>query len=445
MLYNRFLERVVLPLGDFLTGSIVMKTLRCWRKISVSSEEQITELAEEKLRKILNFSVQKVPYYRNIVKECEENPYEWIKHFPIMKKKDIKENIDTLLSMPKETLIKSETSGSSGERGLVYKSKREISIGRALILLIWEWAGFYPGKPILQTGITVNRGFVKKMKDILLRTRYTIAFGLSDKELLPILQKQRGKENFHIAGYASSLYVLSEICLRAGIENVKFDKAISLGDKMFPHYRNAIKTAFGCDVVDTYGISEGIVIAAQKDLDYYYILSPHVYLELVDDEGRLVPDGELGHVIVTSLDAYAMPLIRYYTGDLAVKLPRSKYPKRREFKFPLLEKVIGRDTDIVKTVSGKYMIVHFFTGIFEFISEIRQFRVIQRDLNCMEIEYIPAENFREQVLKEIEQTIWNFLKEPFEIHWIRVDYISPTASGKPQIIQSFLSPKKNDA
>src|SRR5690606_1855071 len=120
----------------------------------------------------------------------------------------------------------------------------------------------------------------------------------------------------------------------------------------------------------------------------FYIYTPSSYLELLDDDDRPVPDGEIARVVVTKLDGYAMPLIRYDTGDLAIKLPRHLYPNIRRFNFPLLQKVIGRNTDIINTPEGKNLIVHTFTGIFEFYEEIKQFRVIQREIAKIEIEFI---------------------------------------------------------
>ncbi len=438
MKYTKFVENLLMPLGDTITGSDVMRRLHYFQRVTSLSEEEISEHSKEKLIKLLDFSVKKIPYYYKLNSSIKENPYEWIKDFPIMTKATIKKNVNNLLSKPKNKLILSSTSGSSGEYGIVYKDKKDISNGRALILLFWGWAGFKPGMSVLQTGMTSKRGFVKSLKDFFLRTKYFVAFGLSDEEVVKLLLEQKKKNSDFLAGYASSLYVLADLCIKNNITGVRFKKAISLGDKMFPHYRKRIKEAFGCEVNDTYGLSEGLTIAAQKDNEYYYILTPHVYIELLNDKGEEVGDGEIGRVIATSLDAYGMPLIRYDTGDLAVKLPKDKYPKQKELHLPLLEKIIGRDTDIVKTESGKYMIVHFFTGIFEFIPEIKQFRVIQKELTSMDIEYIPGENFSIKVYEKVEKQIQDYLKEPFPIYWKEVSVIPPTASGKPQIIQSLL-------
>lgn len=437
-IYNLILEKMVMPAGDLLFSTKTMDELKKWRQISQLSESELSNLQKENLSNLLKFAVQEIPFYKELRTEADEDPFIWIKKFPVMKKKDYKENIDLLLSEDKEKLIKKMTSGSSGIQGITYMNVKEQDVNRAIQMLWWEWAGWKPGKPILQTGMTIKRGLLKTFKDYFLRTTYSNAFGMSETSSAELMRKFRNRKNYHIGGYASSIYLLAKIAEKEGFKDIRFDGAISWGDKMFPHFRSKIKEVFGCKVYDTYACSEGLMIASQHDLDYYYIMTPHIYLELLDKEGNDVEDGQLGHVVVTRLDSRSMPIIRYYTGDLAVRLPRNQYPASRKFAFPLLEKVIGRDTDIVYTQSNKFMIVHFFTGIFEFETGITQFRVVQENLDSMKIEYIPSEEFDELVLSRIEKKIHDHLHEAFPIEWVKVDEIPSTASGKPQIIKSLI-------
>jgi phenylacetate-CoA ligase len=303
--------------------------------------------------------------------------------------------------------------------------------------LWWEWAGYKFGNSLIQTGITPNRGLVKGTKDFLLRTDYIPAFGISEEFILAKLEELRKKPRDHFAGYASSIYVFAHVASKHGIDDVRFKSVISWGDKMFPHFRSLIEKQFSTKVFDTYGCTEGMMMAAQKDLDEYYVMSPHVVIELLDKEGHEVEPGELGYVVVTRLDAYAMPLIRYYLGDLAIKA-RHDVPGS-ELHFPLLQKIIGRDTDIIRTASGKYMVVHSFTGIFEHIPEVSQFRVVQSDLHSITIEIIPGEGFKDEILANIRTKIQNYLLEPFEVQFQIVENIAPTPSGKPQIIKSTVA------
>jgi phenylacetate-CoA ligase len=438
-LYNLILEKIILPLGDLLNGSQVSKELKRWRKICTLSEEEISALSENNLKELLNFAVRNIPYYRQLNPAYHENPYQWIKQFPIMKKQDIKDNIEDLLSVPKEKLIACKSSGSSGIQSTTYQNKKEQSANRAMQLLWWEWAGYYPGKKIVQTGINPKRGLLKSIKDVLFRTRYIQAFSHADSDVIKLLNSLQGKKGYHFGGYASSLNVFAEIALKNKIENVKFDAAISWGDKLFDHYKKNINLVFGCKTYETYGCSEGFLVGAKKDLDYFYIMSPHVFIEIVDDNGNPVEDGKMGNVLLTRLDNFSMPLIRYKIGDLGSILPKEFYPEKRDLNFPLLKKIYGRNTDIIKTASGKYMVVHSFTGIFEHIPEIKQFKVIQRELKSIEIEFIEGENFNSAILIMVENQIKNYLKEAISIRWKKVEFISPSPSGKPKLIESFLN------
>ena len=234
-------------------------------------------------------------------------------------------------------------------------------------------------------------------------------------------------------GYASSLFVLAQTAEKYSL-NVTFDLAMSQGDKLFEHYRKKIESVFNCKVVEDYGLNEGIMIGQKKDLPYFYIYTPSVYLEIVDEFDQPVPDGTMGRIIATKLDGYAMPLIRYNTGDLGIMLPRAEYPPERDLQFPLLKTVIGRNTDIIKTKDGKSLIVHSFTGVFEFFPEILQFQIIQDSVEDVIIKYIPSDSFYLPVLDKIEKMLRERTNTDLFIKWKRVSSIPSSKSGKPQII-----------
>jgi len=426
------LNNVFLPIGDLVTGNSLMRNLNALR--STQFDEK---LIAQKLEKILTYATTHSNYYRNLRIDPQKDTFEWLKTFPVLNKHLLKQNESDILTTDKNKLIKHGSSGSTGIQSTVYWTKEEQSINRATQILWWEWAGYRLGDPVLQTGINPNRTLVKAVKDKLLDTYYLQAFAHSKEEAIKALKWASGKRNPVLAGYASSLYVLALYAIELGI-NVKFRTAVSWGDKLFDHYKTKIKEAFGVEVYETYGSAEGLMMAAQYDLAHMYVMSSNVFLEIVDNQGNEVPDGELGHVLVTNLNAYAMPLIRYKVGDLAIKMKKTDYPKNKKLDLPVLEKVIGRDTDLVKTKNGKYMVVHSFTGIFEHIPEIKQFCVIQENLEGITIQYIKGENFNTVILEKIERLIINNLNEDFKITFIEVSEILPTKSGKPQLIISRL-------
>jgi phenylacetate-CoA ligase len=434
-----WLENLVLPAGDLLTGGNFMKELRAARQMALCSSDSIAEHSQTKLYQLLHHATTKANHYAPYAGKHYQiqQVSEWLQQFPILDKPTLRAAMPQMLTQPIEGLVKCASSGSTGFQSITYQSKQQRSTTRAVQTLWWEWAGYRLGQPILQTGITPNRSFEKKIKDRLFKTYYLHAFAHSKAEAVKALRWAQQQKQPALGGYASSLYVLATLALEAGIE-VKFKTAFTWGDKLFDHYRATIHKAFGCKTYESYGSAEGFMMAGQGDLDMLYQMSPYVHMEIVDDAGLPVPDGTMGNVIVTNLDSYAMPMIRYKVGDLAIKLPANQYPAQSQYQFPLVQKVVGRDTDLVKTRSSKYLVVHSFTGIFEHLPEISQFCVVQEHLDGINIQYIPGVGFQPSVLQHIASKISGYLQEPFDISFTEVLHIAPTKSGKPQLIVSKL-------
>lgn len=432
-LYNSILSKIILPIGDTFFGGSYTKYLKAWEANDLKSESELKTLQKERLSEILEYAKGNVPYYKN-------QNYNHIKDFPILTKDTLRHSKNDLVSNAYNItqLTEHHSSGSTGVQSFTYMTKDHQFYIRALQTHWWKWSGYNIGDNLLQFGISQKRSFTKNLKDFFYRCNYVKAFGLSEDELVNISKKSTKKEQLFIAGYPSVINELAKSTTK--LNNVK--GVICYGDKLFKGYKNNILSAFGSNVtiIDTYGCAEGLLMACKKDLDYYYIMSPHVYIEIVDDNGNDVKDGEIGNVLITCLTNFAMPLIRYRLGDLAIMLPKEDYPKNRTFNYPLLKKVIGRETDVIKTKKGIILNVHSFTGIFEYYQSIKQFKIIQNDLESLIVEYIADanSNFEFSSLKEIENKFLDLTHHTLSIKFCEVATIKATKSGKPQIIESNL-------
>ncbi len=433
--YNKVVEDYILYLGDIVLGTEFVSTLKRWREMEALSYNGIKLIQAANLNKLLLHAITNCPYYRGMQELSGNQMVPKISSFPLLTKDIIKNNLNKILDPNATDLVSEKSSGSSGVQGEVFMTRKEQYNAIATQSYLWEWTGYKLGFPLLQLGMTLDRSLIKSIKDRMLRTFYQQAFRIDRWEVLKAFGNLQNKDAF-FGGYASALYAYACFAEESRA-HVKFKAVISWGDKMFPHYRKKIGDIFGCKVYDTYGTTEGFIIAGQCEYENYHILTPHVYLELLGEDGHEVMPGEIGKVVVTRLDAYAMPLIRYELGDLAIKKDPDEVCSCGR-PYPMLKLIIGRDTDIVRTITGKYLIVHFFTGIFEHIPEIKQFCVIQDNLEGINIEYIPGSNFSHMILSKIEAQIVNYIEEPFMIHFSEVQTIPPTPSGKPQIILSNL-------
>lgn len=374
-----------------------MKQLRFYRQAQLWTPDRVKQWQDAAVRDTVRIAYEQTSFYRKIYDEARIKPSDIngvadLELLPIITKDLLRPAYPgacTRSCMTRYTEI--STSGSTGAPFRVRVDVESMSIARALMFVRAEFSGWRIGIPFLQTGMTLKRGFVRGVKDRLLGCQYVSAFDLSDAMLDRYLELIDRRKLRYIMGYAASLYMLAK---RANQNRCSFalDGAVSWGDNMFPAYRQEIESQFRCRVTDTYGCSEGIQIAAQCGQPHggYHIFAPHVAVELMNG-GKRAQVGESAEVIVTRLNPGAMPLIRYRIGDLA------RYAGEHQCacgcRWPMLSGIDGRATDVVLTPRGNRLIVHFFTGIFEYARSIHSFQVIQERIDTITVKVVPNGTF----------------------------------------------------
>lgn len=426
----KYIASSLIRFAAVVSGSRLFRNMEVIKKELSLSKEEILQRRDDRLKGLLHMITSHVPYYMNIDLQKENIS---LSDFPIITKAEIVNRSSDFLSVDSKGLIACETSGSSGLRTKVYLSKKELEFIRSIQLIWWEWAGYKIGDRILQTGIT-KRGFYKRIKDLLFRTTYIQAYTINKNEQLKAQKMLSKKGRLFIVSYASAL----DNVLPTSPEKLlaKISGCISLGDKLFEKTKRNFKDTFGAKVYETYGTGEGLMLAAQWDLNYMYILDPYFIVEILDERGNQCSDGEVGRVIVTSLLHKSMPLIRYDTGDMAIRLPQKELPRNANLELGVFKKIIGRDMDVIKLQSGGIVTVHTFTGYFEYIEEIRQFQIINhQDLFSIDINYVPTkEPLDDRRISEIIADLLARIKEPIGIRMNSVKSVRVSPSGKPQII-----------
>lgn len=284
--------------------------------------------------------------------------------------------------------------------------------------------------------MSLERGVIKALKDKVLRCEYVSAFDLSDEALDRMLSMVESKGLRYVMGYAASLYLLADRARRRD-QRIRLDGVVSWGDNLFPHYRATIEEVFGCKVIDTYGCGEGLQIAAQCGAPErgYHVFMKHVLVEILDKDQPARP-GELGDIVVTRLHAGAMPLIRYKVGDVGRMAPAGQCSCGRGLE--LLLSIDGRASDIVVTPSGKKLIVHFFTGIFEFARSIDTFQVVQNSSSSISVRVVPKGQFDAQEWDRLRTEILTKGDPQLRVELELVDSIPVSASNKRRFVVSNL-------
>lgn len=444
MSYSSICEKVLLPIADYATGNRTMQFYKFYKKMQWMDRDKLQCYQDDRVHETIRTAYEEVPFYRELYDRHGVNVACVLKAgdlplLPTVTKDMLRE------SYPDSCTRKTDwpwreycTSGSSGSPFAVRVDNETMSRARALMFLRANYSGWNIGDPFLQTGMTLDRGVIKKLKDTILRVEYASAFDLSDQVLDKYLDLIDRKRLNYVMGYAGSLYCIASRAFEVGF-NRNLSGIISWGDNLYTHYREKIENTFKCRVTDTYGCGEGIQIAAQcgSRNGAYHIFMPHVALEVVDANGYPVAMGKVGNILLTRLDPGAMPLIRYQVGDVGIKSPDETCSCGRGLE--MLAKVEGRDTDVVVTPRGNRLIVHFFTGIFEYYKTIDTFKVVQEERDRITVFIVPRPDFQPEHWDNLKVEILDKGDPDLKIDMTLVDEIPLEKSNKRRFVVSKVS------
>lgn len=438
--YNRLLEKIILPLGDRFYGQPMMNRLNFLEQAQYFNEQKLQELQKAALMTTLREAAT-VPMYKELYRDAGASLTDItnvsdLHKLPIVSKEMLRNNFpERSTRKTGQKVYQISTSGSTGKNLFLVEDNFTAGWYRAAFLLGQTWSGWQFGEPHLQTGMTLNRGFQKRLKDHMLNCHYFSAFDLSDEKLDAMLSVIERKRINYIWGYPGSLDVLAQRAFELGW-NRPLIAASTWGDTLSTRQRDRISNVFSAQVFDSYGVAEGVQIAAQCEEGNYHIMMLDTVLEILDENDKPVKESEIGRVVLTRLHAGASPLIRYEVGDLAMSAGNKICPCGRT--FPLLGGVYGRESDLIYSPEGNRLIVHFFTGILEHFKSIESFQIHQSELESITLLLVPSgqeEINQNQIKKALDEKGTGGLSINIEI----VDEIPLNKTGKRKFVINTMS------
>ncbi len=436
--WHWLLRNIVLPSSDLLLGGGVSRRLRLLEAAQWWDPARLHAERDRLLRTLVDVAYREVPFYRGLmqhegVKPGDLRTAEDLDLLPVVTKDMLRAGYpDATTRDTGHKTYEARTSGSTGHNFAVVEDAPTKGSYLASFLLVLEWAGWEIGRPHLQTGMKLERGTQRRWKDWLLRCSYVSAFDLDDASIDASLEMLDSRGTEHLWGYAASLYFFALRALAKGW-NRPLRSVVTWGDNLYPHYRLAIEEAFGCRVTDTYGIGEGVQVSAQCGAGgNYHVHTLDVVVEYLDDDGRPVPPGTPGNLILTRLHPGPMPLIRYRVGDLGIAGDQTRCPCGRG--YDRMQAILGRDSDVVVTPAGNRLIVEFFNGIIDDILTIESFQVIQETPDAIRVLLVPRPGYSESSRKELVDTIHASGGEGLRVDVELVDSIPLTPGGKRRYV-----------
>lgn len=431
-------EKIVLPLNDVFQGFKISEKLSFLLKSEYWTNEEIKSFQEMRLQELIRFAYVNVPFYKEWFENKKLKPndithLEDLYKLPVLFKTDIRK--DSLRFKSKNYIskkaIRMNSSGSTGEPFEYFISRDAYSMRYAAALRGWYWMGYRLGDFYAKLSQNQRTSTLKKVQDIINRCMYIYIPDLSQPSLKRVIQKLEKEKPEYIRCYPDPLMLIAKI-LKNEERYLSGIRAINCtGNILTPEARSIIEERFSCPVFDSYSCEGGSLFYEGPTRSNYLGSSEITITEVLNRDGVEVRPGETGMHVTTDLWNYAMPFIRYNTQDLVVK---SNIASSCGRKLTSLDKIIGRDNDILVTPSGNLLIVHLFTIYFEYYDSIKQFQIEQLQPDEFVFRLVIGESFNSKSLKEI-QNYWqkflgNDVKLKIEIH----DVIPLLYSGKRRFL-----------
>jgi phenylacetate-CoA ligase len=426
-----------------LNGFPIRKALIEFNKIQSVSEIEFEEYVLQKRDEIVAYHLQNNSSYKELTGKTV--PQNW-DELPIMTKKDFQKPLAKRISegFTLKNVYVNKTSGSSGDPFIFAKDKFSHALTWANIINRFGWfeidfntsmqARFY-GIPLDFIGNTKER-----IKDFLShRYRFSI-FDLSDNVLEKVLVKFQYKKFDYINGYTSSIVLFAKflkqknIILKSVCPTLKC--CVVTSEMLFEEDKVLMEKQFGVPVINEYGASELDLIAFQNPAGEWQVNSETLFVEILDKNNAVLPKGQEGRIVITSLYNKAHPFIRYDIGDIGI-LDEKSTPKK-----PILKKLIGRTNDIAILPSGKKspgLTFYYITkSIIEDDGNVKEFVIKQTKIDTFDIEYVSENELTSNQIKNIEKAIASYLESGLTFTFTRKEKLERSNSGKLKQFVSLL-------
>lgn len=444
-IYTKFVSRCLFPLHERLKSHTTVAILKSLEQTQWQTKQQILAEQSVRLNKFINTAYHNAPYYRRLFDSLDLKPDDIksaadLDKLPLLTKPLISENSQLLTSRTATKMVKGCTAGSSGTPLVFWLGMDRVSHDVAEKWRATRWWGVDIGdreQVIWGSPIELDsQDRIRKIRDTLFRSRLLSAFDLTTEkieEFFKLIQSYRPKMLF---GYPSVYEVLAKHAMANNfrMDNLGIKVIFVTSELLYPHQRQIIEQVFGCQVANGYGGRDAGFIAHECPDGGMHISAEDIIVEIVDSNGRVLPDGESGQVVVTHLGSGDFPFIRYRTGDVA-KIATSSCSCGRG--LPMLEEVQGRTTDFVIAQNGRLMHGATLTYAMRELEGIVNYKIVQHSKTLTQVLLVTnSGTLSPELVGAISHQFKQRLGEAVDVEIELTDKIPAEKSGKYRFLVS---------
>jgi phenylacetate-CoA ligase len=322
--------------------------------IETASVDELRSLQQERLRDTVHRAYERVPHYREAFDAAGVHPDDVkelsdLAGLPFTTKADLRDGYPYgMLAVPREQVARLHaSSGTTGQPTVVGYTAGDLEVWATVMARSIRAAGGRPGDIVHNAygyGLFTGGLGAHAGAERLGCTVVPVSGGMTERQVRLIVDLGPRV----VMCTPSYVLAIAEEMQRQGIDPRATALRIGIfgAEPWTDSMRAEIEQLLGIDAVDIYGLSEvmgpGVAQECVETKDGLHVWEDHFYPEVVDPfTGRVLPDGERGELVFTTLTKQAMPVIRYRTRDLTRLLPGTARTMRR------MEKVTGRSDDMI--------------------------------------------------------------------------------------------------
>jgi phenylacetate-CoA ligase len=404
-----------------------------------ATSAEVHERQGRRLFELLEHAGQRCRYYRQLFDRTQNftiagDPFQALARLPLLSRDTVRQHLHDMTDWSVEGgPLRCSTGGSTGAPLQFHLDRGRIAADKAARMLTHAWMGALPGdREAYLWGAPIElRGqdFLRHVRDRVTNEMLLSAFDLTPVTMRAYLRKLRGFRPAALFGYPSSLVKLVEFAeserLAAPRDGLR--AVFTTGERLESRQRAVLARYFDVPVADGYGSRDGGLIAHECSAGIMHIIEPHVVVEIVDADGEVLPDGEIGEIVVTHLENRAMPLLRYRTGDRGA-VDSGLCACGRSWRR--LREIDGRQSDHL--IAGDGALQHGLSAIYVVreLANVRAFQVRQRMDRSVDVAVVPTETYGDGDTQKIVEGLQERLGRSLPVRVRLVQNIPVSASGK---------------
>lgn len=417
------------------------------------SPERLRHFQLDVLRRLLTHAHETVPFYRARLADAGYRPgqeitLEFWRQLPLLRRADLQNQGEGLksTSLPRDhgNAFKISTSGSTGRPVTTWRSEAQELVRQALTLRMSHWHGWdyrlkfgscrvygasFPPEGVHQPdwGRPVSLAY-QTGPSALLDNRASTA------EIAEWLQREKPD---YLRMAPALLRDMGAYFTDHDLAAPRLKGILCSSEVIGPDLRDLARRVFGAPLLAAYNAKEIGTMAVQcPKHEHYHVQAEAVFVEVLDDRGNLCAPGETGSVVVTPLQGFAFPLIRYEIGDRAVVGSACACGR----PHPVLTQVIGRDRDAVVLPSGERRYCYAVGLKFWEFGDLRQFQIVQKDFYELEVRLVARRQLAPEIEAEIAKRVKTATSTHFSVALTYHESIPRSPSGKFQDLVCEIDP-----